>query len=1318
MNHGVPSQKRMRRFNKKMSAVDKPIGLQDLERITEASIRRAGPRYTPALDPKAPNLRITPLVEAFDALTYASAFKDRLLKLEKELRKAWTQLSTPLRQALAEADEASALGSKFLKRIRSESPGSEFQLENELERITDNVRSALWKYEAELEAQRSKHERGDKERQFYDAAIAQSRQLGQTLGSLEAFLSSAAFKAINRNQLFLRGSWGTGKTHLLCDIANDRVKLGLPTLLILAQTLSAGVDPLLSVFQSSGLSSDVGAALQCLNDLGEQVGGRALILIDAINEGDRVAWHEHLDRIASLVSGYPNVGLVLSCRTPFDEQILTEGAAQSFVFAEHVGFTDIEFDAQNEFFRYYSIPNPHLPLLAPEFATPLFLKILCESIASLSHSGKRRRIRSFASGHKGMTKLLEDFVGQVGAGIEKDFGLSAKACWRILKGHGDAAIAVGIAPKMAELMDDQIPLTDAVAIVSQITKFDDAKAMRLITRMANDGLLSEDSRYVGGAWLDTVRLPYQRFSDHLVSRHLLARHLDTSSAAAIRNCFRPTKPLGTIFRRRKWGGYEMPGIVSAVMLEFPERVKRAVHRDRQELAFYIPTKLRTHALSKPFIEGLLWRDVDSFSKQTDKLVDIFLNAPEEATREAMLEALVSLASRPDHRYSAEKLQHYLREMEVADRDLFWSEFLRSNSPSAAAYRVLDWVQSPGSAKMEEATAKNLIALISLFLTSNVRPFRDRATHCLVLLGERSPRSLFAEVSKSFEFNDPYVRERMLAAAYGVLMRQWAIAPVGLFEAALPLARELRNRLAGTDDEAPIEHVLMRDYARGFIELTAKLSPDHAEQLLAEPQRASAKSVLRRPSRISEKSVKGADGAIRMDFGNYTIGRLLPGRRNYDNDHKGYRAIRRQIERRILDLGYDAERFTAIDRSISERSFYARQSDGGQKTDRYGKKYSWIAYFEVAGRLALRGRLPDRWETRISDTDIDPSFPAAALVWRPPLSNLFSAPFTTAAGWLQHGSSPHYGDLLVVDSVEGQQGPWVLLDGYIGEKASTDQRQTFTFLRGVFVTPRDIQQLHGAVNDAEYPGNRSIPEPRDEYYLFAGEIGWSDKYGRRKPGHIARPDVDEAFERYESRAVTKRYGDLSALEQMRLLGRFPFILEERGTEPGEAIEPASDHLVTVEEHVRVAGVKVEVPVRSFSWESYHSEENQGGGAHYPSPAMVDRLNLRKRGSQIDLFDAEGRPATIYRVFDSDGSESIGRLLYMRANLVEYYLQKRKRSLVWINWGEREMHHSVSEGLRDDPTTQALWGEHAHIYEEFFVYDPSARRAKKANLPKFA
>jgi hypothetical protein len=97
-----------------MLSRDGPIELDDLKRVTEISIQRAGARYTLSLDPSAPNLLIAPLVEAFDALAYTESFKSRLLRLETELREAWLGLSKQLHEALSTTAKASTLCSDLL----------------------------------------------------------------------------------------------------------------------------------------------------------------------------------------------------------------------------------------------------------------------------------------------------------------------------------------------------------------------------------------------------------------------------------------------------------------------------------------------------------------------------------------------------------------------------------------------------------------------------------------------------------------------------------------------------------------------------------------------------------------------------------------------------------------------------------------------------------------------------------------------------------------------------------------------------------------------------------------------------------------------------------------------------------------------------------------------------------------------------------------------------------------------------------------------------------------------------------------------------
>ena len=158
-------------------------------------------------------------------------------------------------------------------------------------------------------------------------------------------------------------------------------------------------------------------------------------------------------------------------------------------------------------------------------------------------------------------------------------------------------------------------------------------------------------------------------------------------------------------------------------------------------------------------------------------------------------------------------------------------------------------------------------------------------------------------------------------------------------------------------------------------------------------------------RIADPDVADAKRAVRMDFRNYTMGRLVPDRYNYDFDNRKYQDIRRQIYWRILDLGYSPSRFGDAERDIYIDS-RPRSGGGVGKIDRYGKKYSWIAFFEMYGVLLNRGVLPSGLSgKRPSDVDIDPSFPESPKKWLPELLDLFDGSPTDPKDWLETDLNP-------------------------------------------------------------------------------------------------------------------------------------------------------------------------------------------------------------------------------------------------------------------------------------------------------------------------
>ena len=1052
------------------------------------------------------------------------------------------------------------------------------------------------------------------------------------ISDVEDFLDSPPFSLLAANAMLLLGHWGTGKTHALCDVTQDRMQQGLPTLFYLAENLPSRRDPLQGLCDATKLAASSESLLENLQRLGEAAGCRTLLIIDGINEGDRQSWSKHLSKIARAVQRFSHVGLVVSCRRPFEVLIFKDRIASKFVRVEHRGFTDSEIDAQVAFFAYYDIPAPSVPLLTPEFSRPLFLKILCKSLRNRTRRHKSSYVRDLAAGQKGMTLVLEDFAKEIGKPIERDFGLNRLTCWNLLKGHAlvPDGPSIGLAPTMARNMREYVTREECLILIQHITSWQCVdRCEDLLHRLLADGLLGESVTWDRSEPIPVIQFPYQLFGDHLIARYLLDRHLNTQSDAAIRRSFYANRPLGRIFDQSTGVGiFQKPGLASAIMLEFPERVKRApVPSNERELIAYLPRASRSLNASRDvFLEGLYWRPARSFTKATDEIIRGYLGSDFEWTQREALEVLVSLATRVGHPYSAGRLYRFIQSQEMSYRDLFWSEFLRQIHRDSAVYRLIEWVDATNRHPRDGNVVDNCITLLSLCLTTTRRALRDRATRALYQLGHERPKSLFDLTLTALDFNDPYVPERMLGACYGVTMSMWADPDGDSVRSALPdFARELVKRMFLPGGQNQSAHILMQGYALGTIELARRVAlrciPKPQMRFLRRPLKAIC-SPFPHPKMIDDAAAEGARAAFRLDFENYTLGRLTPGRRNYDYENEDYRAVRRQVLWRIGDLGYSEEKFSATDAAIVNSGERRSELDPS-RVDRYGKKYAWIAFFEMYG-VRLDAGLLGEWRTeRPSDVDIDPSFPTAPNYWIPPLSGLLDSSPSDPREWLTCGATPDYETLLHRREIDGASGPWVLLDGWIEEQSVADKRRLFTFLWSRFVDRTLSEPLVTSFLRRDYPGNDEIPSPLEDYCTFAGEIPWSARYAAslRAPDGEVKRQVDAAFPRF-------------------------------GTDDTQS------------------GIPVEIPVCGWAWEHHRSAENQVSGAFFLAPALCESLGLVKHARSFDLYDGDGKRATVYTKAKSVDVGVECRFLFIRTDLLNQYLRATDQQLIWFVWGERD------------------------------------------------
>ena len=97
----------------------------------------------------------------------------------------------------------------------------------------------------------------------------------------------------------------------------------------------------------------------------------SVVILDGVNEGRRREWRDAVTTLQALIADRPNIGLIVTCRTPFESIAIKQEDLVKFHEVTHLGFDDQEFDAQAAFFEYYKLPLPEVPLLDREFSRPL-----------------------------------------------------------------------------------------------------------------------------------------------------------------------------------------------------------------------------------------------------------------------------------------------------------------------------------------------------------------------------------------------------------------------------------------------------------------------------------------------------------------------------------------------------------------------------------------------------------------------------------------------------------------------------------------------------------------------------------------------------------------------------------------------------------------------------------------------------------------------------------------------------------------------------------------------------------------------------------
>jgi len=1034
-----------------------------------------------------------------------------------------------------------------------------------------------------------------------------------------------------QNELHFIADAAKGKTHLSCDIVHKKIEKDKPAIFITGDKFTDEANLINAIRHILDINHTFDEFIQALDIYGSILKCKIPIVIDGLNEttSNRLfspIWKNHLSSFISKISKTKNLVFITTCRSSYTHRIWDNKAGMEFHSLD--GFHDYETiaEAVNKYFSKYKLKADLFFASLEKFRDPIFLKIYCEIKNPNWRSGNEVKINIEEESDY---DVFKEFLSQVNKRVTQNNPL--------LRAN-EPFIPESLSKVSAYLWENnlrEIPLQEFYLLIDGDNPYEKDKSKAEI--LINEGLLvTRDIR----DYEEYVSFTYDILAGYIISENLIKTNDDPQYFTSIE------------FKKKIIQDKEQhplfEDIIASLCLLLPQLKDVTVHELIKENKKLNDTSgaFENYALGKSFVS--LFKLSGQYVKNKDKelVADLFLCS--DQNKEKIFDLSLKTISDFKHPLNAQFLSEVLESMPMNQRDISWTEFVRKN------YHIFERFIEEFETQCKKINEDSIIIIqkqhilskiIVWFLTSTNRALRDDATRALYYYGRKFPNEFSSLVYDSLKINDPYVWERTLAALYGVAMAEHnSIKSDNFRNVLLPkIGENLYDLIFKEDTPFSTTHILAKDYARRTIEICLLYHPT----LLTENEINNVRPPYSfggiRDLGEYDYGEKEYDysGPIRMDFSNYTLGNIVKDGIAYSNPPEKIK-VRRQIYWRIFDLGWESEMFKEVETALGNDYYYNTDRIARAKIERYGKKYSWIAYFENAGLRKDIGLLDEDWDRfRISDADIDPSFPLKSNEELFVKIDLLGDRTISLADWHENGGMPPIEDYLSMQDINGNIGDWICLDALIAQEDLSSERSQFTFIRSLLIKEGDYDEAIDLLKKQNL-GRRWIPEKHENYYTYAGELYY---------------------------CLDSTYGNNTILEFKK--GK-------------KKIKPEDGNEVDIPERKEF---EVLMPVMEYNWEDYHSHLNKAGHTTVVAKEVVNHLSLINQSQTFDLFESNGNKASFNIYYFKDYNNS-NKLLYFRKDLLNKFLAEKKLKFVWLIWGHREVTFKTREREKKFETAHPL------------------------------
>ncbi len=793
------------------------------------------------------------LAQTSDGLNvHVRNFFNTLETLEKKLQVPVCSLDIPL------GELASALGALKSLGIKNDSLSA---------LVSDAYQRVLNKDEAET---------GTLNDWKYDAKIRHlvDQVEGYIATARQMFSQSDVSLLANRHLLVL-GEAGSGKSHLLADEIRRLLDEVSPSLFLPARALQNAGKPdnsILEFLDCADWKFDV--LLGALSAAAYAADCYAVIAVDGINESiDAAEWQSTLPALIKQISRYPNIKLIVSCRTDFQRLCIRDDIDMTVV--HHPGFRGSLSEAAKRFLDNHGIERSSAPIfeLSEVLNNPLFLSVV---VRGLKREGKR----SFPQELDSLPRILEYWLESV------ERSLIDSRYDRLTLGDGKLGrIVRELASVMAENGQEQLPFDTASEISERIIGLGPPLKARdvVVLRMIEEGLLLDfpsDACPSG----KTISFSFQKFGDYFIAESILSAAGDVSALA---KSLAPGGKYSHIFDREKRWHFE--GIRIALLALCPGRFGVELPFLTPDFSNLVPVQV------EDFVSSIPLRDSQAFTELTVETLEN-LRKPSDSTSQRPLDdrvwysLLTKLATIPSVIINARYLKQHLEVMSLAERDATWSCYLVFSLNAdddedyySPVHQLVDWAWNSPAQKIDSERVCLAATTLALMTSTIDRSVRDRATKALASLFVKYPMGIEQTIEAFAYWDDSYVRERIMAASLaGALSCQDSVVLEGIAKATdkmifskTPVEKHAQTRRYG---QLIIDHAKRHATELDDAVVQRSKPPYRSASIQSWPtvldtmqHREEASSIFHSVVGYVSEPIEDYSPTIVGDFGNYTMG---------------------------------------------------------------------------------------------------------------------------------------------------------------------------------------------------------------------------------------------------------------------------------------------------------------------------------------------------------------------------------------------------------------------------------------------------------------